>query len=331
MKDARKRHTTRVRRSPGKVLEVRVMSPRIAWFEFLKFFRGLAKLTGILALLALTGWGVWQGIHRAFYDSPDFRLKVIDLNKNPAIDVAGLVEAAGIDLEASLFQLDIDAIAEAVAGLPEVASAHAERHLPGTLVVRVTAREPRAWIVCPEAGFPTAREVGALLVDGSGIAYRCPPLQVEAASHLPVIHLATEAERPIIPGKKLRHPELQHCFRLLDAACREEPDAIRWIESIEKTKEWALTMRTRGGTTAVFGTGDHDRQITNLRAALDHAARQGYTIATINLIPKENVPITIRDGGVPPRAIPVPEPFPEPADIVQDRRTRDFNALLNHD
>ncbi len=329
MKDTRKRQTTKVRRAPGKVLEVRVMSPRIAWFGFLKFFGGLAKLTCILAVLAAVGWGVWQGIQRAFYENPDFRLQVIDLNENSAVDIAGLVEAAGIDLNASLFHFDVDAIAEALANLPEVASAHAERHLPGTLVVRVTAREPRAWIACPEAGFPAARETGALLVDGGGVAYRCPPLQVEAASHLPVIHLTADAERPIIPGKKLRHPELQHCFRLLDAACREEPDAVRWIESIEKTKEWALTLRTRGGTSAVFGTGDHDRQIANLRAALDHAARQGYTIDTINLIPKENVPITIREGGVPPRAIPVPEP--EPSDIVQDRRTRDLNALLNRD
>lgn len=330
MKALRKRQTSKVhRRTHGKILEVRVMSPRIAWFGCLKFFGGLTKLTCVLAALAALGWGIWQGVHRAFYDNPDFRLQVIDLNENSAIDLTGLVETAGIDLSASLFHLDVDAIAAALAGLPEISSAHAERHLPGTLVVRVAAREPRAWVACPEAGFPAGREIGNLLVDDEGIAYRCPPLQFESAARLPIIHLTASDETPIIPGKKLRHPELQHGFRLLDAACRAEPDAIRWIESIEKTKEWALTLRTRGGTSAVFGTGDHDRQVTNLRAALDHASRQGYTIETINLLPKENVPITIRDAQEPPRAILVPEPGPE--EILQDRRTRDLNALLNRD
>ncbi len=326
----KKRTTTRVRRrSRTNVLEVRVMSPRIAWFGFLKVLGGLTKIACVLAVLAALGWGIWHGIERALFQNPDFRLQVIDLNENPAIDEAGLVEAAGIDLQASLFDLDVEGIAESVAALPEIRDARAERHLPGTLVVRVTAREPRAWIACPEAGIGGERRPGGLMVDADGVVFPCPELQFQSAARLPILRLSPRDETKFSVGKALDHPELVHCFRLLDAAAQDDPESIHGIESIEQTKPWALTLRTRSGTAATFGTGDHERQIANLRAALEHAEHEGYTIGTINLIPKENVPITLLAEAAPPRAIVVPEPTP--ADLRDDRRARDLNTLLNRD
>jgi hypothetical protein len=331
----RKRHTSKVRRRSraSNVLEVRILSPRIAWLEFLKFLAGLGKLACLLAVLGLAGWGVWEGIQRAFYQNPDFRLRVIDLNENPAVDAAMLVEVAGIDLDASLFDLDVEEIAAALEGLPQVASAQAERHLPDRLVVRVEAREARARIACEAAGFPAEPMRGTLLVDATGHAYLCPDIQLASAAELPVIHLESSEETPVGPGLRLRHTELQHAFRLLDAAAAADPGSLKWIESIEKYKEWALTLRTRDGTAATFGTGDHARQFANLCSALNHASREGYRIATINLIPRENVPITIFEMPAEfpeaPRAILVEEPTDE--EIRADRRQRDLNTLLNRD
>src|SRR5688572_23704597 len=106
-----KSRTSKPRRhSRSQVLEVRVMSPRIAWFGFLKFAGGLGKLACILAVIAGLGWGAWLGIRRAFYQNPDFRLQIIELNANPVIDELGLAEAAGIDLNANLFDIDVDRV-----------------------------------------------------------------------------------------------------------------------------------------------------------------------------------------------------------------------------
>jgi hypothetical protein len=60
---------------------------------------------------------------------------------------------------------------------------------------------------------------------------------------------------------------------------------------------------------------------------LDHAGEKGYVIDTINLIPKYNIPIAVRDGDAPLRAIVVP--VVAPVDPQQDRRTRDLSNLLN--
>lgn len=311
------------------VLEVRVMSPRIAWFGFLRLLGKIAKAACVLAVLAGIGWGVWRGVRHAFYQNPDFRLQVIDLNPNPVIDEAGVAAAAGIDLAAcpSLFEIDVTDAGQKLRALPEITDARVERHLPGTLVVRVVARSPKAWISCPDEGITQVRRAGAILVDAGGVAYPCPQLQVRSAAALPVVELPASADHPVRVGEKVRHPALGYCLRLLDSARAADPEAVQWIESIRQANEWSLELVTRQGTTATFSLGDHPRQIESLRAALDHAGEKGYNIETINLIPKYNIPITLRDESAPPRAILV---FPKEQAGGQDsRHDRDLGAILN--
>lgn len=323
-----KRQTSKTRRRQrSKVLEVRVMSPRIAWFSFLRFAGGLLKIACILAVLTGIGWGVWQGIDRAFYKNPDFRLQAIDLNQNPAIDELGVAEAAEIDLTASLFDIDVEQVTAKLKALPAIQDARAERHLPGKLVVRVVARTPRAWITCPDGGFTLTRRAGAMLVDHGGIAYPCPELQLESALKLPQIELPHSETNAVVAGKRLGHPELAHSLRLLDSACEADPAAIHWIDSVKQVNAWSLLLVTRDGTQATFGLGDHERQIASLRAAMDHSSQKGYGIGTINLIPRHNIPITVRNEAAAPRAVPVAEP--SVGEIREERRSRDLDTLLN--
>jgi hypothetical protein len=166
-----------------------------------------------------------------------------------------------------------------------------------------------------------------MLVDQNGVAYPCPEMQLESAMKLPSVQLPPSEKNPVTAGRHLGHPELAHCFRLLDSAREADPEAEHWIESVKQVNEWSLLLVTRQGTAATFGLGDHERQIRSLRAAMDHSSQKGYSISTINLIPKRNIPITLRDEAAAPRAIPVPEPGP--AEIREDRRARDLSTLLN--
>ncbi len=323
-----KTRTSKPRSRPrSKVLEVRVMSPRIAWLRFLNILGGLTKLACVLAVIGGVGYGIWQGVQHAFFKNPDFSLQVIDLNSNPVIDEAGLVKAAGIDLTANLFDIDSDQLADKLTKLPGISEARVERHLPGTLFVRVMTRTPRAWISCPAAGLTQIRVAGGMLVDHAGIAYPCPERQLNEAIKLPLVHLPASEKFPISSGKTIGQRELKHCFQLLDSACDLDPKAIHWIESVKQINDWSLLLVTRDGTEATFGTGDHARQIHRLRAAMEHADQKNYAIGTINLIPKHNVPVTLRDEKAAPRAIPIPEPSAE--EIREDRRSQDLKNLLN--
>lgn len=303
----KKKSTASRRHSRQNVLQVRVMTPRIAWLGFLGFFGRLTKLACVLAVLAALAWGVWRGMQVAFYRNPDFRLQVIDLNANPVIDELRVASVIGVDLTAnpSLFDIDVSKATDQLKALPEITDAKLERHLPDTLVVRVTPRVPKAWIRCAESGVHAVRKTGGLLVDKDGVAYQCPDSLIELTQRLPVIDLPAAEDAVPAAGKRIEQPELNHALALIKAVCDVDADGMQWIDSIRQANKWSLELVTRDGTTATFGLGDHRRQIENLRAALAHAGSRGYVIDTINLIPKYNTPITIRSEVQPPKAIPV--------------------------
>ena len=326
-----KRNTTRHRQAARQnVLHLRVVSPRIVWFGFLRYTRGIFQIAALLALLGGLGWAAWQGIQRVVYQNPDFQLKIIDLNPNPVIDEIELAKIAGIDLtrSPSLFEIDVSTTLRKLKALPAITEAKVERHMPDTLLVRVTPRTPRAWITTDKTTAQT-RSADALLVDALGVAYPCPASLLESCTPLPVIELPADPAHELQPGKPVTHPSFPYCISLLDAARQADPESVRWIDSIRQSNKWSLLLTTRDATRATFSLGDHPQQIDRLRASLDHAAAKGIAIASINLIPKHNVPVTL-SADVPanaPRAIPVV--LEEEAPAPDTRRTRDLNSILH--
>ncbi len=316
-------------RKPSSILEVRVSSPRLVWLGFCGILARVIKLGSLLAVVAAIGWACHEGYKRVILDNPDFQLRVIDLNDNPVLDERALVELTGLDLTSNITRVDVDAMRQTLLDQPAITSARIERHLPDTLAVRIATRKPRAWIAMPSAGIPVERDVGAMLIDADCFPYPCPELQLEEARSLPVIILTeTAAEAGIIQGSPLRHEELQKCIRLLDSARQYTPELLSSIDTIDQPTPWSLRAVIQGGTEAVFGLRDHQRQLTRLRAALIHADSTGREIATINLIPRENIPIILKSdvSPPPPRAIPVEEP---PLTSTDLRREADLDSLLN--
>ncbi|QTN33523.1 FtsQ-type POTRA domain-containing protein [Akkermansiaceae bacterium] len=317
----------RSHRHHAKVLQADVMSPRIAWFTFLGFLRGLGKLALVIVALLAAAYGIRQAVEHTFHRNPDFRLQAIKLNENDVLDEEELVTRLRIDLSSNIFDFDIGRLERELLEMPAIATAEVERNLPGTLDFRITTRKPAAWIACAEEGFQAGRKAGLLLVDHDGFAYPCPVGQAEHGQDLPVLMLASDPAHPIRPGKTLEHPQYGHCLKLLKAIVANHPGELRMVDVISQANEWSLTMRTRSGTLATFGLGDHGRQLGNLAIALDHSRTKGYHIETINLIPKRNVPITVSGDDAPPRAIPVPEESVVGAPA--DRRAEDIHNLLN--
>jgi hypothetical protein len=325
-----KRNSTRHHRATRQnVLHLRVVSPRIVWFGFLRYTGGIFKFAALLTVLGGIGWASWRGIQHVFYQNPDFQLKVIDLNPNPVVDELDVAEIAGIDLtkSPSLFQIDASRALQKLNALPAVTEAKVERHLPDTLVVRITPRTPQAWITTSDITNNT-RGTDSLLVDTLGVAYPCPANQLESAILLPVIQLDADPAHELLPGKPVTHPSFRHCLSLLEAAREADPQSPQWIDSIRQANKWSLVLTTRNETRATFSLGDHVQQMERLRASLDHASEKGLAIGSINLIPKHNVPVTLRTDMplAAPRAIPVV--IEEELPAADTRRTRDLNTIL---
>ncbi len=321
--------TTKARRHRHhvKVLKSEVMSPRIAWINFLDALRKLTKISLVIGLLLAAFYGIRAAIEHAFHRNPDFQLKAITLNPNDVLDESELVELLKIDLAANIFEIDMDALEARLKEEPAIADAQVNRNLPGTLDFQISTRKPVAWIACPEEGFPARRNAGSLVVDQEGFTYRCPAGQMEANQDLPILALSKDDDHPIRAGKIIDHPQYNETLRLLKSISSRSPDGLRMVDTISQANAWSLMLVTRGGTGATFGLGDHARQIEYLGIALDHARRKGYQIQTINLIPKRNVPITLSADSPPPRAIPVDEDASETAPARN--QADDLRTLLN--
>jgi len=314
-------------RKPSNILEVRVSSPRLVWLGFCGMLARLIKLGFCLAVLAAIGWACHEGYKRVVLDNPDFQLRVIDLNENPVLDEPALVELTGLDISSNITRVDAAGMRETLLAQPAITDARIERHLPDTLVIRINTREPRAWLAVPTTDMPIERAEGALLIDADLVPYPCPPRQLAAAGSLPTIILPKDAENPVKPGTPLRNDALNKCIRLLDSILEHTPDLAATIDTIDQPTPWSIRAVTHCGTEATFGLRDHERQLIRLRAALANASQTGREIATINLIPRENIPFTLKSDipAAPPRAIPVEEPITT-ADI---RREADLDSLLN--
>lgn len=310
-----------------KVLKSEVMSPRIAWFTILVFLKLLVKVAALIGILLGIAYGIRQAIEHTFHQNPDFRLQAINLNQNDVLDEASLVEQVGIDLSGNIFDFDVELLENRLLAIPAISSAKVERNLPGTLDFTISTRKPIAWIACPEEEYPIARVQGSLLVDHEGYTYPCPTRQVAGCQSLPILILAPHSEHPVTAGVTLSHPQYKHCLHLLKAISSKYPNDIPSIHSISQDNEWSLSMTTNSGTVATFGLGDHARQLDYFNRSLLHAQKKGYQIATINLIPKQNVPITVIGDANPPRAILVTEQ--DLAPTQESRQTNDLRSLLN--
>jgi hypothetical protein len=249
------------------------------------------------------------------------------LNANDVIDEGGLVEQLAIDLNANIFDFDLNLMEKQLLRIPAIRSARIERVLPGTLSFHVSTRKPRAWITTRDQNVSTTRKLGQLLVDSENYIYPCPEQQLDEAMNLPVIQVQPDSAHPITADATMKHPEYRRCIHLLDSFLSVFPNDLRIIETVYQTKPWSITMSTRSGTVATFGLDDHVRQLDYLSQSLRHAQKKGYEIETINLIPKQNIPITIRGEDAPPRAIPVGET--PSTNNRGSRQNNDLQSLLN--
>ena len=303
------------------------MSPLIAWFNFVSFLKVLGKTAFVLALLAALAYGIRQAIQHTFHQNPDFRLQSIDLSPNNVLNEPDLVDYLNLDLSGNIFDFDIKLMEERLLQIPAISSARVRRDLPGTLEFEIVTRKPVAWIACPQENIPASRENQSILIDYKGFTYPCPPGQVSMCQKLPIIILSSIPGNRIKVGSHLDHPQLQHCISLLNSIRKSFPAGVASIESISKENEWSLSLKTKSGTIATFGLGEHKRQLSYLNQALNHSSKKGYKIATINLIPKQNVPITVVEDDSPPRAIPVPEQPKQSVEVSKQRN--DLKSLLN--
>lgn len=306
--------------SRSQVLDVKVYSPTILWYQVLKLLGRGTKWLFLLGIICACAYGVWNYYKRSYVQNPEYELRVIKLTPNSALNEGDVATIGQIPLNTSIFGVDIDAVEQRLQGRPEVLKAGVRRELPSTISIELKERIPYAWIECSARDMQARTRDRGFLIDRDAHLYPCPPMQYEAALALPIIVIPAEESAGLENGKKITVKSLQRSMHLLAIAEKSTSSSLPWIDRIQPHQRWAMKVWTRDGIEVIFGLDDHERQMQDLLISMEHASGKGMQIASINLIPQRNIPVVLRNTAptgdtnsrlVTPVENPVITPYPQ--------------------
>ena len=292
---ARRKTSTYRPTSRSQVLDVRVYSPTILWYQALKLLGRCTKWLILFGIIGGSACALWDYYQRSYLQNPEYELRVVKLTPNTALNEGDVVSIGEIALNTSIFGIDIDVLEQRLRDRPEVLSANVRRELPSTISIELKERMPYAWIDCAARDMQARSRERGFLIDRDAYLYPCPPMQYEAALALPVIVIPTDDSARLENGKKISTKSMQRAMHLLDIAEKTTSSSLPWIDRIQPHNLWAMKVWTRDGIEVIFGLDDHERQMQDLLVSMEHAASKGMQIASINLIPQRNIPVVLRD------------------------------------
>lgn len=298
-KTTRSPRSNRTLRRGGDIqkLHIQVNSPRIVMIQVMSGVAKGIKCSVILAAFAGLCWGGYSGLQKTFVDNDKYRLQELKLETNGHLDHARVVDVAAIDLDATLFAIDVDRVQQQLRDLPEVIDCQVKRRLPGTLHINLTERVPVVWLQCQHLNFP-GRAKGGVLADEEGITFPCEGAMWQTARDLPVIEIKQAKANAFQHGEKMQHLEALRALHLIklfaDQAIRNE-----WLpERITLKTDYSMEALCNDGSRALFGMYEHQRQMSNFLKIAEHSRQTDRVIRHINLIPKKNIPVKFAGGPI---------------------------------
>jgi len=155
-------------------------------------------------------------------------------------------------------------------------------------VVAVTGI-PQLRLECAELEIGSEKGSRPLILDGAGVIR--PPDKTATAALPPFVF---EPVQGIVIGKPGPEPVFDLAAGLAQKWRSEWEDRLGPITGITARGGCCVTVETAEGVTLEFVAEDLDRQFRNLAWIWRHSQKEGREIATVNLIPVRNVPVTFR-------------------------------------
>ncbi|MCB1063341.1 MAG: FtsQ-type POTRA domain-containing protein [Verrucomicrobiae bacterium] len=242
----------------------------------------------ILTLLTVSAMVRWA-YRQAFYENSEFRLNRFVVSTDGVLTEADIADAGRVEMGMNLMTIDLKAVRERLAVLPMVVNVEVNRELPDLLEVKVEERVPLAWLSCPPQGVRPRNTTKGFLIDEHGEVFRCQKL-LKRFLDLPVIetyHLPMPSE-----GAQMDTVVIREAIRLIQESNRMfGPDGLE-VREVRVKNPYSLTCLYNTQMEAVFGLKEIDRGLQDLRWIVTHAHSAGQQLATVNVMPTKNIPVT---------------------------------------
>ncbi|MBL9154702.1 MAG: FtsQ-type POTRA domain-containing protein [Verrucomicrobiales bacterium] len=278
------------------------------------------KVVAIVLTLITASAAVRWAYRQAFYENSEFRLDRLLVETDGVLSEADVALAADVEMGMNLMTIDLKSVRSQLSALPMVHKVEVSRELPDLLQITIQERQPLAWLSCPTQGVVPRSEIQGYLVDQNGEVFRCEKL-LQRYLDLPVIE-TQEMPKPT-DGSQVESKPVKAAIRLIRESDRLfGADGLR-VTEVRVRNVYSLQCNYNNLMQVIFSLKDIDRGLQDLRWIVTHAHSAGQQLATVNVIPSKNIPVTF---STPPaiQATPV-EGLPETLSPM-DRQVR---SILN--
>ncbi len=292
---------TRRNHRDGKLLEVTATGITFRRRRNERLMLQILQIAVVIGLLVFLGMSVRALLVSQIFTNPKYQVRVIEVNTDGIMSREEALKQTGIKEGVNIYSLNLESAQRVLSAIPEVKMAKVERIVPDTVSIKIEGRIPVAWIAPRNTGEdPTAME-SAFLVDAAGVMMKSAPF-VPGRLQLPVVYgVPTEQWRA---GDRIDLPELLSTLELFTrAAERHHPEVV--LRAADISKGWCIEAWENVQTRYTFGMQNIAEQLDRLQLIMTHVAQTSQKLASVNLIPERNTPVTFQ-GDV-PAAWPVPE------------------------
>ena len=277
--------------------------------------------------LMLTGlkWGAGAGVglwvvvasgqvwERAFRTSTDYALGQFELVTNGVITAPQVAAVTGLRPDQNITEPDLGHIRRQLLTLPQVGEAKVERRLPNHLSIRLTERQPSAWLACEKQGL-RALDSRGLLLDAEGVVFPAGVMLNEYTT-LPVIHC--EDLSSVTNGRPVENTLVQQALALVQLMRRQVWSQPMVVEQIHLFNRYTMVVQMDTDSLFTFQPEHLEKQIARLDAILRKVGNGGSRVASVNLQLERNVPVTFFTA---PLATPVKMPGKSTATATTSKR-----------
>lgn len=286
-------------RKPKKVggvtleVDLKVESPKIREMEKVQMKRkGFKWATASIILICLAVL-LKITVRESFLNNPQFSLKQIVVRTDGSLTAQKIVRTSALTTGTNLLTVNMREIQGRLLQLPQVSTVKVTRDYEGRLTLEVKQRQPVAWLECSKLGMIAGRPDVGHFIDIEGVTFPCEVV-TPAYQALPVIRYETLAQN--FPGVAVSDLQVKAALSLLKQLQDRFEQGAEELRGIDIQKPYAMTASFADQSLITFGVDDLKEQLTRLDRIRLEARHRHWRIATLNLLVKQNVPVTFRDA-----------------------------------
>ena len=271
------------------LLDVKVRARKATQHRNRRVLVFISKIALAAAISAGIYFGARIGMRRFFFENPEYRLAMIDVQTDGTLQRDQVLKTADLREGENIFQVNLAHVYRVLQQLPQVDEVEVVRKLPGEIDIRILERKPIAWITSEKQISDPFQSDVAFLIDARGVLMKEKKLLPEYLG-LPLITGCTSES--LEPGKIVQSIEAKAALELLRLSAGSFMQTRFQIREIDASKGYCLVVTDKNHTRITVGFDHLEKQIQRLEQFLVYADDSRREIETVNLLVQRNIPVT---------------------------------------